>query len=202
MRNLLVTQITRGVCPAICIVSVFRVSQDEGYNYTLINGLPMIQAKNDAVELALRKERHLLLIEDDVLINDDVWENVRNMEDGMIGYASTKMRGGVSNVVKTNKGDFIYTGNCFLFVASDVLSEMRKQGEIFEALTWGIDKETGKGEVVGKNDDNLGSDVTFWMKVKELKSKPMICHLGEVDHIRHPMNEIRNYQNPIKLEYW
>jgi hypothetical protein len=195
---MLVAQISRGIAPVKAIVEAQHQAHRRGWWYSPILGLPLVEAKNAAVDVAFQYESDLLLIEDDILAGDDVWIAAETLSIHQVGYARTRARDGLDNVYFTETGEFLYTGNVFTVIPRLVM--LRLPSPIFESAKFKPLGEHGELVKTSTANDGFGSDVYFWLAVQKLGIE--VVELGRVRHLRHALNERGSHVDPCDLSEW
>lgn len=194
MRDVLVAQITRGLAPAISIFRVSDLCRDYGFYHILFYSLPLVESQNKAIDAAIQRKSDLLICEDDVLPQNDHFDEIEKNRDS-IQYAPARMRNGEMNVFKHN-GKLLYTGACFLYVPLKVLKKLSHP--VFQAkdVVW----KNGIGRVLGDNQAGYGSDAYFWWNVQQ--NTDPIRELPPMVHLRHELNETQNQMKPNLIREW
>lgn len=195
-QGTILVQYSRGVAPVQPIVEAMCAAQRYGWAYEIVCGLPLVEAKNHAALMALQTQRHLVLIEDDILADETLWDACALLGENEVGYARARMRDGQDNVYEDEHGRFQYTGNCLCVIPFPVLARIDRP--IFEARKW-LSKED---RLAGPQLNGIGSDTTFWYKIRHLDPVPAIVDLGRVTHLRHPLNERRDNLTPTEIKEW
>lgn len=196
--NQLVCQITRGVCPAQAIVDAVEMTFElgEGAEYHLISGLPLVEAKNQAVSKAREIEADLIMIEDDILADRGIWERILTPAH-TVRIASTRCRNGILNVKYDARGDVLSAGNVMIAIPLAVLERLPKP--VFVANSYGLSND-GSLFLRGPNAQGRGSDTHFFYQLAQLDPRPRVEVVGEVTHLMHPLNSERwDLQTPCDV---
>ena len=196
MTDVLLCQISRGVAPVKPIIAAVEKAHQFDWVYHAIIGRPLVEAKNEAVRLALESQAALMLVEDDICASDDVWNSAATLTDNAVGYGRANVRGGQENVYVSDDGAFRYAGNCFCVIPLDVLQRLPRPA--FSAQRWLKDTD----ELGGALNNGIGSDTVFWYHVRHLDPQPAIIELGTVEHLKHPLNLVRDNLTPCEITTW
>lgn len=201
MRNTVVVQITRGVCPARSIADASKQARAADAHYVLVEGMPAPDAKRRAAYIALDLGYDLILCEDDFVASNDQWITAVTAGD-QVCVGSAIMRNGKVNTRYTPSGRVLYSGTVFVRVPIDVLRRLAAKGPLF--VPWIYNPSDDGESLIAQmpNPEPWGSDVHFWASVNELDPRPTIVDLGLVTHFRHIASDgpKANLDNAVLLE--
>ena len=161
--------ITRGMAPAVTIAHVVDMAHRYRAPYKLICGLPAVDAKNAAVQWAIDAGYDLLLVEDDIAADAEVWEKAmrshsRSSTDNDIGVATCLLRNGELNT--WFHGDrFCFSGSVFMRIPLEKMKHLRSSGLLFVPMRMEFSDEEEQFKSSEMNSDGTGSDVYFWSRV-------------------------------------
>jgi hypothetical protein len=195
---MLVAQISRGLSPVESILSASAAARARGLDYQPIIGMKLLDAKNRAVELALASQAGLILVEDDVVADDAIWDAACELSDGQVGYANVRIAGGHDDVSRGADGAFWYTGNVFTVIPSQILEKLALP--VFECWAFKINHAGTALEPDVRRTDGGGSDVWFWHTVRRMDAE--IVELGMARHLRHVFNERADHADPCIIGEW
>jgi len=199
-----VCQLSRGIGPGIPIVEMQRQAHRYGWAYEYLTGLPLVEGKNRAVELAITMDHDLLLVEDDIRVPPEFWHVFIEMlfvkPDAIIA-AETNTRQGRKNTKRTRAGVFLATGNVFTRIPLAIMHRMARP--LFRS--WNFAMTTDGDELSDRGPSNSGdhSDFYFWYHARHLAPPPEIIMAGEVKHMKHPLNSGEtNHSDPYVEAYF
>ena len=199
---MVVAFITRGICPAECLANVYEQVDRHGEKFVLISGKALVDAKNEAVEHALENQEDLLLVEDDVVAPNGMWDRVASTwhNQNTILFAEAVERYGRINVRYTKEGELLWTGNVFTRIPYGILTRLEKP--IFRA--WDFILSGDGSQMIDRGPAKHGhhSDAYFWWTVKQLDPKPEIVNIGRVDHMITPYNsgKVTEHSKPYRMK--
>ena len=189
-RPVLAVCISRGLAPVASVTHQARWAIMFGCILAdPITGYPLVEGKNLAVDLAMKQEADLIMMEDDIIAPPRVWQETLTATG--VTYASCRGRNGKSNIGEM--GGYFFTGNVFTKIPFDVLEMLQKP--IFRDVMY-----NGAGIKVAESNKGKGSDVYFWRQVQNHDIE--IIHTGEVTHLRHSLNEVRDNESPCVITEW
>lgn len=200
----LVVQISRGMAPSRCIAEVAQAAHMRTMQYRLVHGLGAVEAKNEAVRLAMEYCDDLILVEDDAIISFDAWTAVvRALEDsagspsGVVATVDAVCRNGQPSVRRDTRGRFEFAGTVLVAVPFSVLS--RLEPPYFAAADF--KRIGGVMAFCGHNERGQGSDVWFWRRLLSLDPPPEVRVIGRVATVATPWNTgSYDLTKPIKME--
>lgn len=197
--------ITRGYGPIRPAIDAKNAAQRHGWHFELIDGLPLVEAKNRAVWICRQREDSMLMVEDDM---DALQVHWRSMDKAaassdhwnVLSYAATRNWDGTINVHKTRKNELIYTGTCFLRIPYYIMEKM--PGLIFQAYDFGYTSDGQEIYLKQPNKKHTGSDCFFWHHALRLDPRPSTKCIGVVQHIEHPGNTDHDHDDPYVITYY
>ena len=183
MGRIRCVQITRGLAPALSIASTVSACARRKIDYKLIVGVPAAEAKQQAAQTAFEAGQDLLLVEDDILANDEIWNKVtQNDSDVMLG--SCLMKNGELNVW-FHGPRVVYSGTVFLKVPWAVLGKIGDPWFLPRDLGFTSD-DGGVWWDKGPNDEGKHSDTWFYYRCWQENIHPIVA--GFVLHGLHAFN--------------
>ena len=194
--EILLVQISRGLAPVPAIVGAVQAAYYYQWEYQAVVGLPLVEAKNRAAQLALERGAHLILLEDDIVVDRSVWEALLALGPETVGYGRARMRDGNDNVYYNDDGEFTYSGNCLVWVPCNILRALPRP--IFSAARWNREQDT----LGGLQGNGVGSDTVFWYHIRQLDPAPPIVEVGTVKHLKHALNVRRDNLTPCEITTW
>ena len=203
---MILAYITRGVGPIEPAVEARAWAMRMGWRWELISGLPLVDAKNRAANIAIEADDSLLMVEDDMSACEVHWRAIDQERNkggnyNTLVYAWTTCSNGESNVYSDPDGNFIYTGTCFLWIPRYILIKYRHQTyPIFQAASFGYTSDGRELFYKGPNENHTGSDVFFWHNAMKLDPQPTVKSIGHVGHIKHPFNQGMKHNNYYTIE--
>lgn len=197
---MIVVQISRGLAPVQAIAEAATMASQLRLRYVPVLGLPLVAAKNAAVAVADEARDHLLFLEDDVLLSPTVWQAILRLTDDQVGYVRCRGRNGRENVYRRPDGTFSHAGTGCVVIPWPVLARLPRP--VFEDRIYRTSHDLGDLVPGALRGTGKGSDTDFWYKVRHLEPAPTIVELGTVVHLKHPLNEVRNTNNPCMITAW
>ena len=195
-RTRLAVLISRGVSPVMPTAAFMAQTEraGAGVGCAVVVGYPAAEAKNRAAELALEHKATLILVEDDILAHDDIWQRALSPIDAnTVRVASARCRGSDNGIEWTGPlntkfdadGAVLYSGTVLLVVPYEILARFPQP--FFKPYDFGI---TDSGEFIPRGDNKHGrhSDVWFWRQLRDLVPRPRVEVIGQVTHLRTPFN--------------
>jgi hypothetical protein len=187
---MIIVQTSRGYSPARVIQKTVDLAVRASCPHFLVSGLPADKAKQQGVNIALKKKQDLFLIEDDILIDDKLFLAMANSKTVSIGW--TYLKDGQPNYT-LHKEEVIHAGTACLMIPYEILSKLEQP--VFKFHTVNIKR--GK-LILGEENDSRGAEAYFFYKLQEAKIPSKI--MGKVTHVL-PENhgEVSEYNNPTKF---
>ena len=174
--------ITRGMAPAVSVASVVSQVCKRRIPFQIISGRPAVDAKTQAAEIAMEAGRDLLLVEDDIIADDAVWEAV--LEHDGVAVASALLRDGTLNTVFYG-GRVLYSGTVFLRVPLPALQALGPPWFVSRQLVFAAEGE-GHWRDEGPGEHGWYSDCFFYHRCWEANIPVTV--VGHVTHMIHPLN--------------
>lgn len=182
-----VVQISRGMAPAESIAAAVEQAYRRGAQYTLVSGKPAAEAKTAAIEVALAASADLVLVEDDVLADDGIWE-AAIAGSAAVGYCEATCRDGRSNTYRRPTGRFVASGTVLVRLSLSVLIRLRDEANALPLEGWEFARHGDDLVPVVRDAFGRGSDMWLWYNVaQKLGYDPV--RLGKVTSIMHPYND-------------
>lgn len=134
--------------------------------YRLITGKKIPDAQNEAVDIAIRNQRNLILCEDDFTATAGEWSAMLEAPEVAVCHAYTG--DGRNFNARHRRGVLYFTGMVFVKIALSVI-------------------QAYKGEALFKpyGGESSGSDYHFWTRLREVVPEVDIRECGVVTHYRH-----------------
>ena len=197
----IVCQISRGVAPSICIVEAVQAAQRHGAQYRLIAGLSAVDAKEEAVTVALATQSDLVLCEDDMLATDDQWRRAITGSDDRVLVASAPCRNGVVNTIHDTAGRVLWSGTVLVRIPYPILECIAAQGRpTFQCWDCHPDFDASELHPVCPNNRGEASDVYLYYRLTQMDPRPEVEELGMVVALQHPFNTgAKRLNAPIEL---
>lgn len=184
--SVLCCQITRGMAPAISVASVVTQCMKRGLCYELISGKPAAVAKNTAAQMAVERDMDLLLVEDDIIAKDSIWDAACDQSEARppIVIGTCLMKNGMLNTWFA-EDRVLYSGTVFLRVRLSALHAIGAPWFECHDLTFVDNKWTD----LGKRDHGMHSDA--WFYYRAWMANLPVTVAGFVLHILHEYNTNR-----------
>ena len=193
-REAFIALISRGLSPARSVMQAGYFASHHRMSIRVIDGLSLVDAKNEAVEIATNNYQDLIIVEDDVVASGEQWQQLRCAK--TIAVTAARHRDGKLMIEFDAAGRVLFTGSTFLKIPLEILRQF--EPPVFRCWNVGISDDK-KLFLQEKRDDGLLSNMYFWYCV-QLLGEP-VEYLGEVKHLQHPLNNgVHNHANPIEIK--
>lgn len=180
-----VVMISRGLCPPTVVVDAIKATFPTSTPFVVLEGMPRVEAKQAAVNVAIESESDLILIEDDVKLSDQQWEELLDGGEEVL-YADGRCRDGSPSFRTAKNGHFI-GGTMAVRLPLSILVSL--DPPVFESRWIYFDEDEGTWEDRGPIDGDRHSDIVLWYKLHHLDPIPDMRSLGMASHLKHPLND-------------
>lgn len=179
------------MAPAFCVAHACAHARRLGLPYHLVYGRPAADAKNEAVDIARSAGASLLLVEDDVIAPEPVWDAAAADISGAVLVAGARCRNGEWNVYRGASGEITYAGSVFLLIPAEVIEALGPEPLFVPTLFRPVPglPRPDRVEPIGPDHSGCGSDVYFWWRLRTELPEVDADEIGAVRHIRHEHNQ-------------
>lgn len=196
-----VVLISRGLCaPEVTRDAVLQAAQYPDVGFWIVSGRSCVEAKQAAVRAVGTEGQDLMILEDDVLLTDEQWrEMLTPGPEILVGECACRNGEWNTHKLVTQEGlEILYSGSVALRIPAAVLRRLPETGG-FEARLIYVQRDPLVWEDRGPAPTDSGSDLSFWYHVWHLDPRPAVRSIGEVVHLRTPLNDGTGPDGPIPI---